>query len=193
MLPPLPIDYHWLADESGPLMLVRYLEIYGVQEAPGSADNPTIIGWAREVEKAMGKPEGALGYDHDQTAWCGLTAAVCAVRAGKLPIPETPLWALAWQTFGDPTDTPMLGDILVYRRTGGGHVGMYVGEDDLAYHVIAGNQGDAVTIHRLTKQPWRPGIGFGFYAARRPHYNVQPANVRVVHLSSTGTLSTQVS
>ena len=33
----------------------------------------------------------------------------------------------------------------------GGHVGFYVGEDAVAYHVLGGNQGDAVTIARIAR------------------------------------------
>jgi hypothetical protein len=41
--------------------------------------------------------------------------------------------------------------VLVFQRPGGGHVGFYVGEDATAYHVLGGNQGDAVTIARIAK------------------------------------------
>jgi cell wall-associated NlpC family hydrolase len=36
----------------------------------------------------------------------------------------------------------MLGDVLVFRRGGGGHVALYVGEDEEAFHVLGGNQAD---------------------------------------------------
>ena len=36
----------------------------------------------------------------------------------------------------------MLGDILTFKRNGGGHVGLYVGEDKDCYHVLGGNQGN---------------------------------------------------
>jgi hypothetical protein len=75
-------------------------------------------------------------------------------------------------------DRAKLGDILVFKRTGGGHVGLYIGEDDECYHCLGGNQGDTVNIVRKAKNR--------IYAIRRPHYNNQPANVRKVILSPEG-------
>jgi len=69
------------------------------------------------------------------------------------------------------------GAVLVFERPGGGHVGFYVGEDATAYHVLGGNQGDAVTIARIAKdrciaRRWpagRPVIGKPVQmAARKP-------------------------
>jgi cell wall-associated NlpC family hydrolase len=68
-------------------------------------------------------------------------------------MPATPLWAQSWAKYGDavPADQAQLGDVLVFKRDGGGHVGLYIAEDTFAYHVLGGNQGDAVSIVRLMK------------------------------------------
>lgn len=172
----LPAQYKWLEQEGAPKMLVEFLKIYGVVEAPGdNNDNPIITGWAKEI--GVDKD-----YKHDLTPWCGLAVGVLAKRAGK-DIPSSPLWALSWANFGSKAPEPMLGDVLVFKRTGGGHVGLYIGEDDQAYHVGAGNQGDKVSIARIEKSR--------LYAARRPVYSIgQPVNVRKVILKATGELST---
>ncbi len=82
---------------------------------------------------------------------------IIAKRAGHaLPFaqPREILWAMNWKRFGDPAPAPMLADVLVFARPGGGgHVGLYVGEDAEAYHVLGGNEGDAVTIVRILR--WR--------------------------------------
>lgn len=171
----LPTAYAWLDSEPGPNMLLEALKLYGVKETPGAANNPIILDWAKEV--------GAADYKHDSIAWCGLGMSVCAKRAGWEYRPKgNPLWALNWATWGDPVKTPMLGDVLTFKRPGGGHVGQYVGEDASAYHVLGFNQGDAVSIVRILKAR--------LYAARRAPWKVaQPANVRVVKLASTGGLS----
>jgi hypothetical protein len=39
----------------------------------------------------------------------------------------------------------------VFTRSGGGHVGLYVGEDATHYHVLGGNQANLVSIMRLAK------------------------------------------
>ncbi len=170
----LPAQYAWLAREPGPKMLVEAMALYGTLEAPGARDNPVILAWAREV--GLGKT-----YSHDSIPWCGLFMAVIAQRAGK-PVVDSPLWALSWADFGAPAPKPMLGDVLTFKRNGGGHVALYVGEDATAFHCLGGNQSDSVCITRIAKSR--------LYRARRPPYNVQPANVRRVMLAASGKLST---
>lgn len=170
----LPAAYAWLRDEPGPRMLLEALKLYGTLEAPGPRDNPVILDWAREV--GLSKT-----YSHDSIPWCGLFIAVIAKRAGK-PLVDSPLWALSWADFGRPSPSPALGDVLTFKRDGGGHVALYVGEDSGAFHCLGGNQSDKVCITRLAKSR--------LYRARRPAYNVQPDNVRRVVLAATGKLST---
>lgn len=174
----LPIQYQWLANEPGPKLLVEMLKLFGTLEKPGAGDNATIIAWGVEINVGS-------TYSHDSIPWCGLAVGVAAKRAGK-EIPKTPLWALAWADFGVAVEVPMLGDILTFKRKTpdgkvAGHVGVYVGEDDEAYHVLAGNQSDQVNIARIVKSR--------LYRARRPIYLNQPANVRRVMLASSGRLS----
>jgi uncharacterized protein (TIGR02594 family) len=171
----LPSRYGWLAREPGPKMIIEALKLFGMMESPGSANNPTIVAWAKEVGG-----EVADVYKTDSVPWCGLFVAVVAKRAGK-EIPKHPLWALSWSAFGAKSPAAALGDVLVFVRSGGGHVGLYVGEDASAFHVLGGNQSDRVCITRVAKAR--------LYAARRPLYRVQPANVRPIHLKSTGALS----
>ncbi len=172
----LPARYAWLAREPSPKMLVEALKLFGTMEASGKANNPVILAWAKEIGG-----EVADAYLADSIPWCGLFMAVVAKRAGK-EVPKHPLWALSWSAFGAKPPTPALGDVLVFTRNGGGHVGLYVGEDGVAFHVLGGNQSDRVCITRIAKAR--------LYAVRRPLYRVQPANVRRVVLASTGTLST---
>ena len=37
------------------------------------------------------------------------------------------------------------------KQSGKGHVGFYVAEDDKAYHILGGNQSDAVNVKRVPK------------------------------------------
>lgn len=170
----LPARYAWLNKEPGPKMLKEALALYGTVEAPGAKDNPVIIAWAKEV--GLGK-----SYSHDSIPWCGLFMAVVAKRAGK-PVVDSPLWALSWADFGKPVHQPMLGDVLTFKRNGGGHVALYVGEDATAFHCLGGNQSDSVCITRIAKSR--------LYRSRRPLYTIQPDNVRKVTLASSGKLST---
>lgn len=177
MLSRFPKDYEWLGKVGQlPRTIQEALALHGTLEAPGVADNPVIVGWAAEVGKDV-----AAAYGADSIPWCGLFAAVVVKRAGKAVI-AGPLWAKNWAKFGSKADKASLGDVLVFERPGGGgHVGFYVAEDASAYHVLGGNQGDAVTVARLAKSRC--------IAVRRPPYNIQPASVRPYSANGGGALS----
>jgi uncharacterized protein (TIGR02594 family) len=163
-------EYQWLLKEPGPKMLLEFLKLYGIHEGLGDADNPVILAWAREV--------GITGYVHDAEPWCGLFMALIAKRAGN-ELPANPLWAKNWALFGNKvTDGAKLGDVLIFSRPGGGHVCLYVGEDDECYHCAGGNQSDMVNIVRKDKDR--------IYAIRRPAYDQQPENVRRIFLAASG-------
>lgn len=179
----LPQQYQWLNNEPGPKMIIEALKLYGIIEAPGSANNPTIMAWASEIGGSIKDM-----YNADAIPWCGLFIAVVAKRADK-PIVTDPLWALNWGAFGQNSPQPSFGDVMVFvRKTAdgkkAGHVALYLGEDNEAYHVLGGNQSDKVCITRIVKNR--------LYAARRL-YNQVPANVRVIKLSATGAISTNES
>lgn len=174
MFAPLPHAYAWLENEDGPQILLALLSKHGLKEAPGGQDNPEVLALAREA--------GIAGYDRDEIPWCGLAVGWAAWSA-NFERPANPLWALDWLKFGTPAAEPMLGDVMVFARNGGGHVGLYVGEDSSHWHVLGGNQGDEVSIRRFAKG----GGSLQFKGARRcPWRNQQPANVRRVMLGSTG-------
>lgn len=171
----LPASYEWLAREPGPRMIVEALKEFGTRERGGDANNPEIIAWAREVGGTVDDV-----YRADEIPWCGLFMAVVAKRAGK-PLPPAPLWALSWAGFGTPVKTPMLGDVLVFTRRKGGHVALYVGEDKKNFHMLGGNQDNAVNIRVRPKA--------SLYVAVRPPYRVQPPNVRRIILRRGGIVS----
>lgn len=168
--------YEWLLNEPGPKMILEALKLFGTKEIAGKQHNPVILGWANEVGLGLDKI-----YSSDEVPWCGLFMAVVAKRAGK-EIPKGPAWAKSWGNFGIKVTSPMLGDIITFNRPGGGgHVGLYVGEDPGAYHILGGNQGNAVTIARISKDRK--------YSINRPVYTRQPENVRKIQLKATGKLS----
>lgn len=172
----LPAAYGWLIQlDPPPRMIAEALRLFGTVEALATANSPTIIGWADEVG---GKVEDV--YKADSIPWCGLFMAVVAKRAGK-EMPTDPLWALNWTRFGVAAGQPMLGDVLTFVRPGGGHVGIYVGEDAGAYHVLGGNQSDRVCITRIAKAR--------LHRIRRPAYRTVPATVRPYLLKGAGHVS----
>ena len=86
----LPPQYAWLARETGPRMLLEGLKTYGTREVPGPANNPVIMGWAREVGIER-------DYHADSVPWCGLWMAVVA-KGSTWPVIKGQLWAAAGRT-----------------------------------------------------------------------------------------------
>jgi uncharacterized protein (TIGR02594 family) len=176
-----PEGYEWLGKVGQlPRIVTEALKLVGVKEFTGEADNPVIIKWAKEVGRELEKV-----YGRDAIPWCGLFMAVVAKRAGKAVV-DGPLWALNWKKFGVAAKSPKepsLGDVLTFKRDGGGHVGIYIAEDHKAYHVLGGNQKDQVCIVPILKDR--------LHSWRRPVYSVaQPASVKPYIVSRTGELST---
>lgn len=174
----LPENYKWLKTIGQlPRTIEEGLKLYGVAEIVGKGSNKTIISWRDELNQNGIKIDG---YSDDDIPWCGLFAAIVTFRADKQPVKE-PLWARNWINFGKSVDSAGLGDVLVFVRNGGGHVGFYVGEDSSCYHVLGGNQSNKVCITRVEKSRC---IG-----VRRPLYKIQPDTVKAYKLSSTGIVS----
>lgn len=167
----LPPQYQWLSTIALPNTLRQGLALYGTTEKAGPANNPAILEWASECE---------IDYSADSIPWCGLYVALVVKRAGW-EVVNGPLWARGWVNFGQRSDAG-LGDILVFTRGSGGHVGFYVGEDDECYHVLGGNQGDAVNIIRISKAR--------LLDSRRPLWKIkQPDSVRKYILDPIGNIS----
>ena len=150
---------------------VRYL---GINEVKGKLNNPTIMSWAKDigVEKI---------YTSDEVAWCGLFVAKVVFKAGFKPVKD-PLWALNWKNFGTKQSVAMLGDVLVFKRDGGGHVGFYIAEDKNYFHVLGGNQSNSVSITRIAKNRC--------VAIRRCNWKVsQPKEVKQYFVKASGIIS----
>ena len=88
---------------------------------------------------------------------------------------------LSWARFGVEGGKPELGDVLVFMRQGGGHVGLYIGEDSRCYHVRGGNQGDRVCIARIAKER--------LYSVRQPPYVNKPRSTATYRLAANGEVS----
>jgi uncharacterized protein (TIGR02594 family) len=173
-----PKGYEWLGDVGQlPRTISEGIAALGVAEIVGKGSNRTIIGWRDELNQAGVK---IAGFSDDDIPWCGLYAAIIAHRAGKRGV-ESPLWARNWAKFGSATMEASLGDILVFVRNGGGHVGFYVAEDATAYHVLGGNQSNRVSITRIAKDRC--------IAMRRPIYNSKPFSVKPYRVAAGGALS----
>lgn len=120
-----------------PLWLQVARRHIGVAEIPGKESAPIITRWLKEL--------GAWWTD-DATPWCGVFVAACLSDVG-LPKPKHWYRARAYLDYGTALTMPVMGAIVVFERTGGGHVGFTVGRNERgALMVLGGNQGDRVSI-----------------------------------------------
>jgi uncharacterized protein (TIGR02594 family) len=149
-----------------------------IREVPGPGDNPKIIGWAKRLGGWI-----ASFYKKDSIPWCGLFVGYCLVSAGA-ENNQNGLGALNWAPYGNKLNVAIPGAILVFKRPGGGHVGFYVSEDDVSYHVLGGNQSDMVKVSRVEKRRLVPG------GIRWPKGFAIPTDARPVKKKFDGELST---
>ena len=168
--------YNYLNAIKNPKLIAEGWKLLGVEEIVGEKHNPVILAWAEKIGLSR-------TYTADEIAWCGLYVAYVVYRAGYNGV-INPLWARNWLNFGVKQSEAMLGDILVFKRPGGGgHVGFYVGEDDKCYHVLGGNQSNEVSVARLEKSRC---LGI-----RRCDWKVaQPKTVKKYFVTPSGEVST---
>ena len=174
----IPTKYKWLESTTDrPWLIDEALKLYGTLEVAGAGNNKDIISWAKE----LGGWE-ANYYTKDSIPWCGLFAAIVCKRAKKTVV-KNYLRAMSWASWDKAisADEVGLGDILVFSRNGGGHVGFYVAEDATAYHVLGGNQSDSVNITRIAKSR--------LYSCQRAAYNVKPLSVKKYFMDASGEVS----
>jgi len=75
----------------------------------------------------------------------------------------------------------MLGDILVYWRPKGHHVGMYIAESVGTFLTLGGNQGNAYSAVEIEKSR--------LLAARRFYAIAPPASVKKYYIQPSGEVS----
>jgi uncharacterized protein (TIGR02594 family) len=124
-----------------PKWLAKARSYIGVKEAPGSANNPQIVKWWKEL---------STGFVHDSVPWCGGFVGGCLHETGYKTVPG-PAMARAWLRLPVKLDKPAVGCIVVFWRgkknSNSGHVGFVVGKDRYRHlMVLGGNQGDKVCI-----------------------------------------------
>lgn len=134
---------------SDPIWLAEARRQIGVREIVGPKHSPIIMGWVQEVGAAV----LGIKVNDDETPWCGTFMAWLMKQAG-LKAPAIAVRAAQWGRtgkWGRELLAPRLGCIMVFTRNGGGHVGLYLGEDDTHFYILGGNQSNSVNIMRIAK------------------------------------------
>jgi len=143
---------------TGPIWLSVAAAFVGLRELAGPQSSPVILRWVKDT----GAPSW---YDNDDKPWCAL-ALNRWLLACQLPMSGKGfelLRAKSFETWGLPLSEPAVGAVLVFTRDGGGHVGLYLGENEHAYKVLGGNQGNSVSEtwivkERLSAIRWPDGV-----------------------------------
>jgi len=126
--------------DTRPLWVIEGLNWLNLREAPGAADNPVILEWAREEGGEI-----ARDYTHDDIPWCSLFANMVLTKV-EIKGTET-LWALDWDKWGQKLPGPSVGAFAPMKREGGGHIAIVVGRDARGNLMcLGGNQSDSVSI-----------------------------------------------
>lgn len=144
------------------------LTLAALQPIAAPEATPTSIPWmeaaaqvrglheARDVSRLRAWFDRSVAWiDPREIPWCGAFVATCLRKADPdMGLPQNPLGARNWQFWGKSSD-PVFGSVLVFWRISkshwAGHVGFYHGEDATHYHVLGGNQSNAVTVSRVEK------------------------------------------
>lgn len=107
-------------------------------------NNKTLKDWLKSDGNTLGDPA--------VLPWCGDFVETCiALTLPDEILPGNPYWALNWTKFGVPISTTSYGAIAAFTRDGGGHVGFVVGHDAAYYHILGGNQSNAISIAKIAK------------------------------------------
>jgi len=109
----------------------------GTKETKGGSHTARILGWWKAIRRG--------GIKDDETPWCAAFVGGVLEESGIMSSRfESAASYLKW---GVPVAKPVLGCVVVFQRTGGGHVGFVVGIDAAGHlMVLGGNQGDMVKI-----------------------------------------------
>lgn len=136
-----------LAEGNRPAFLPWMEEINRRKGLHETRNRTSLISWLRSDGRTLGDPA--------KLPWCGdAVETPIALTLPDEPLPANPYLARNWMKFGRACK-PTYGAVLVFwrgdRHGTSGHVGFYEGEDASAYHVLGGNQSNAITVARLAK------------------------------------------
>ena len=111
--------------------------LIGLSEIKGYKHNPEIVQMWKDIKRG--------GIKDDETPWCSAYVGAVMERNG---IRSTRFEsAKSWLDWGITIDKPVYGCIVVFNRSGGGHVGFCVGQDvNGNLQILGGNQSDQVNV-----------------------------------------------
>ena len=114
----------------------------GTREIPGARHEPKILQWWKAIKRG--------GIKTDEVPWCAAFVGGCLEAVGIVSSRFES--ARSYMTWGKAIPAPLPGCVVVFSRSGGGHVAFVIGTDKSGNLVcIGGNQGNSVTIAPFSK------------------------------------------
>ncbi len=178
----LPVKYAWL-EEIGtlPKLLASGLQYIGIKEIPGAKSNPVILDMAR----GLGVSDI---YTNDDQSWCALFINHLIRINGKPPVDTKgdrynllrAKWLANWGAAVIHGEEK-IGDLGIFERPGGGHVGIIIAETGSTFVILGGNQSNSVSFTEIAKTR--------LIACRNYYATNPPESVKQYHMDSTGQLS----
>jgi uncharacterized protein (TIGR02594 family) len=145
---------------------IKALGLPGDEVEPGVVPDGTTPPWIILARKKIGlhetinnktlkdwlKSDGNTLGDPAKNPWCGdFMETVIAITLPDEPMITNPYWALNWKKFGISIDLVALGAVAPFKRPGGGHIGIVVGHETGYFHILGGNQSNAISIMKIDK------------------------------------------
>lgn len=130
-----------------------------LSDMPWMANGRAILGLHEKTHKtrlaSMFRSIAGIVIDPAEIPWCGAFVGTCLKQwKPDIEVPANMLGARQWGNFGEACK-PQVGAVLTFwrgsRNGWQGHVGFMAGQDRDTFHVLGGNQSNAVTITRLDK------------------------------------------
>lgn len=180
----LPTKYQWLETIGTlPKLVTAALQYLGVAEIPGAKSNPVIM----DMAKGLGVDDI---YTNDDQSWCAVFINHLLRITGK-PINLHPhdrydlLRALRTADLFTNINKKdwKLGDVIILKRDGGGHVFIAIAQTPNGNIIgIGGNQGNKVSFSEFSQDR--------IIAVKRHYSTAAPASAKQYTMDSTGQLST---
>ncbi|QTL95534.1 TIGR02594 family protein [Aeromonas jandaei] len=133
--------------------IIEAHKFLGLKEIKGAKHAQEILDMWKAIKRG--------GIKDDETPWCAAFLGACLERVG---IQSTRFEsAKSYLDWGTKLNAPVQGCVVVFTRTGGGHVGFVVGKSPTGnLLVLGGNQSDEVNIRefplaRVTGYRWPLG------------------------------------
>lgn len=117
------------------------LSQYGTSEIVGKEHNEEVLKYYQDY-----------GIKTDETPWCGAFVYWCLKKSNYSELPDSSLSARSWLEYGSKTETPNIGDLVIFWRESKdswkGHVAFYINtsSDGKIIYCLGGNQGNMVCI-----------------------------------------------